>query len=39
LHGRRELVKALTTSITLFPATSRSNQFDADRVAARIVIE
>jgi len=39
LHGRRELVKALTTSITLFPAKSRSNQFDADRVAARIVIE
>jgi DNA invertase Pin-like site-specific DNA recombinase len=39
LNGQRELVKALTKSITLFPSSSRSNQFDAERIAARIVIE
>lgn len=39
VNGQRELVRALTRSITLYPTTNRSNQYNAERVAARIVIE
>lgn len=39
LNGQRELVKALTKSITVFPVKVRTRKFDEELLATRIVIE